>query len=564
MEGTYAVDKAVSATERGLMYDNTSNFSIGTDDHFYIWVRGATPGICDTQNNRGIHVAIGDDTSNFVKFHVAGSDTLPYGGSFPYAIRFLNTTLANKRTLVGTPGTTPSWIGAGLKTTGTSKGPNLGVDAARIGTGYDITGGTGVDDPGNFAGLFSNDSTTSEGVFTAVKAGYRLQGKLRFGSSTSECEFEDLGIVIVVRDTEHSLTDFNEILIENASTVFDLTACTFQGLGTNSPGRFEMVTVTADVNLTQCTFKDFGDILLGSGASCLACTFVNTDQITAKGADLTGSKVSGYEGTANTSVVIWNTATDPDGYLDEMEFIKGTVDTHAIEFGTTSPTTLTLRDQTFTSYSSSNNVNSSTFHIKRTTGTVTINHVGTTGNLSYRTDGATVIVQQNPVTFTVHVIDQATGSNISGARVHIEAGTTGPLPSQDSVTITRSGSTASVSHTAHGLSDGDEVFIEGANEKEYNGVYTITNVTTNAYDYTVTGTPATPATGTITSTAVIISGTTNASGLITDTRSLASDQDFTGRIRLSSTPPLYRTSRVNGTIDFENGLTYIVQMVKDE
>jgi hypothetical protein len=57
--------------------------------------------------------------------------------------------------------------------------------------------------------------------------------------------------------------------------------------------------------------------------------------------------------------------------------------------------------------------------------------------------------------------------------------------------------------------DGNLVFIEGANEAEYNGIKTISNVTTNAYDYTVSGSPATPATGTIIATAVLISNTTN-------------------------------------------------------
>ena len=75
MEGTLCVDKQITASEKGFLYDNVSNFSIGADDHFFIWIMGATPGLNDTRNNRGIVVCIGDDTSNFVKFHVDGSDT---------------------------------------------------------------------------------------------------------------------------------------------------------------------------------------------------------------------------------------------------------------------------------------------------------------------------------------------------------------------------------------------------------------------------------------------------------------------------------------------------------
>lgn len=67
--------------------------------------------------------------------------------------------------------------------------------------------------------------------------------------------------------------------------------------------------------------------------------------------------------------------------------------------------------------------------------------------------------------------------------------------------ITRSGTTATATFNGHGYAaDGlSKIKISGANETEYNGTFIITNVTTNTFDYTVTGTPATPATGTITS-----------------------------------------------------------------
>ncbi len=63
--------------------------------------------------------------------------------------------------------------------------------------------------------------------------------------------------------------------------------------------------------------------------------------------------------------------------------------------------------------------------------------------------------------------------------------------------ITRSGQTATATSTAHGYANGNSVLMSGANQTEYNGTFVISNVTTNTFDYTVTGTPATPATGTI-------------------------------------------------------------------
>lgn len=70
--------------------------------------------------------------------------------------------------------------------------------------------------------------------------------------------------------------------------------------------------------------------------------------------------------------------------------------------------------------------------------------------------------------------------------------------SSKSVTsITRSGSVATATVTAHGYADGDNVEIKGAGQTEYNGSYSIYNVDDNEFDYTITGTPTTPATGTI-------------------------------------------------------------------
>jgi len=70
--------------------------------------------------------------------------------------------------------------------------------------------------------------------------------------------------------------------------------------------------------------------------------------------------------------------------------------------------------------------------------------------------------------------------------------------------VTRTGSTATFTYaTAHGYAaDGlTKVLIAGADQAEYNGIFQISNVSTLSFDVTVTGTPATPATGTITTKA---------------------------------------------------------------
>ena len=71
--------------------------------------------------------------------------------------------------------------------------------------------------------------------------------------------------------------------------------------------------------------------------------------------------------------------------------------------------------------------------------------------------------------------------------------------------ITRSGTTATVTITGHGLATGDTIDIQGAGQSEYNGIKTITVATVDTFTYTVSGSPTTPATGTITATLAGIS-----------------------------------------------------------
>lgn len=61
--------------------------------------------------------------------------------------------------------------------------------------------------------------------------------------------------------------------------------------------------------------------------------------------------------------------------------------------------------------------------------------------------------------------------------------------------ITRMGSVATATLNAHGYAVGDKVVISGATQTEYNGTVTITAVTSNTFNYAVTGTPVSPATG---------------------------------------------------------------------
>ena len=71
-------------------------------------------------------------------------------------------------------------------------------------------------------------------------------------------------------------------------------------------------------------------------------------------------------------------------------------------------------------------------------------------------------------------------------------------------------------------------------------------------------------TGDITEGTVIIDGLlTNASGIVSDTRSYTANQSIVGRVRKSTSAPFYVTGAIAGTVDKDSGFSTTIQLVLD-
>lgn len=87
-----------------------------------------------------------------------------------------------------------------------------------------------------------------------------------------------------------------------------------------------------------------------------------------------------------------------------------------------------------------------------------------------------------------------TGSN--GIAYQSTAVATITATNQAISSLTRSGATVTATvATEHDLANGVEVVVSGANETEYNGTFAVTVTSALTFQYTIIGTPATPATG---------------------------------------------------------------------
>jgi hypothetical protein len=324
----------------------------------------------------------------------------------------------------------------------------------------------------------------------------------------------------------------------------------------------------ADMNLDACQFIDMGVFTFGGTLSeFLNCIWQGCGLITVDGGKLNGSSILNSTVAADASAVDWDVNVDPDGYLDDLTISEGANSHHAIEFGSTCPASLTIRGLDVGSdFNAANGQTNSTFYISDASGgnSYTINCVGCSGNMTYKSAGANVTIVSDPVTVKVTVTD-VDGELVSSARVHLRASDgTGPFPYQDSVTISNSGTTATVTHGSHGMATNDKVLISGAGYDANNGVHQITRNDDGEYEYTMGSSPGDGSvSGTIICTFVALEGLTVA-GVVSTSRVYSTDQPVTGWARKSSASPYYKTGPLSGAVDSTDGYNNTAVLTADE
>lgn len=572
-QGTASISAQVKTTEAGIYYTSASQDLTGRT-----WLCKVYSGKLAGLDGNGLLVRVGSGTGAYHQYNLFSASTYPFGGG--WQVVAINPNVSQWRTsTTGSPNLAAATYWAiRADYNANSRATNTAMDAIdHIPNGGGLTG-TGNTPGGSFDDFVTFDEGTSTNRYGVVQTRdgvLYVNSVLTIGSSATATTFTAANDVVVFTDGLVTTGACGlDLDIQNASSSLSITNCVFKGVGAltgsdDTRPDYLVVGTSGTCTITGTTFDGFRLVTYTSVVDALSCNYDNGLSIVAAGADMRGSSFSGCTGAADSSYLTWNVATDPDGLLDSSTFAKGTTDTHAIEFGTTSPTTMTLRGIAFgTGYSASNAQNSSTLYFARTTGTVTVNLIGCSGNISYKTAGATIVFVIDPVTTTVTARDAGTGSVIQNARVLLYASDgTGPLPYQKSVTsITRSGSTATVTSTAHGLVTNDYAIIEGADQSEYNGVFQITRLTDDTFTYTVSGTPVTPATGTITLTGVALYGLTNVSGVASASRSYSSSQPVTGWVRRATLADgtRYKQAPISGTVSNTTGFSTTAQLVRDE
>lgn len=575
VEGSNSIAGTGRANNEDMYYDDGGAAITAAGKVFRGWFNTVNTPYMGTLAGSNPYEMLISDGTNTVRQAMLGSDT--YEGGWVYAFQDMDlATTAN-----GWTGTTPTlanidrWGWTTGHDTTAKNVDNCWTDAYRYLDGYYFTGGT------------SGDKVTISDVFTADMGGatpkaygivqrsrgiYFATGTIQIGNGATTTWFEMDGDIVQFLDTLGDLSitaGLYEISATGSGCDCVITGSVIRGPATGDPTRvyYDFSDTNHALTFTNNLIVDAGTVQFASGQTATGNTFDDCGQITHAGADMDDCTIKNYEGTAGTAALVYNVNADPDGEMDGMTFEKGTAATHAIEFGSNTPSSVTLRNQTYTGYNASNGQNDSTFY-NNTGGALTINLDGASGNATYRNgSGASTTIASDPVTTTITVKDGVSLANIQNARVYMMASdATGDLPYQESVTITSSGTTATVAHTGHGMASGDFALIEGADQQNYNGCYEITVTGVDAYTYTMPGSATSPATGTITSTGGYFNSLTNASGQVTDSRSITNDQPLAGVARKSSAAddPKYKTGTLVGTVDNATGLSITTFLSRDQ
>lgn len=585
-QGTGSVAYSTSNTRTGLLYNmgSAQNFSSNT---FYFLVNCGIVGLLATKANGGLTIRFcGATITNWFEVRVAGSDNFPpsFSGGWTQFVVDIETARSAAVTNGWTNGTTPAtsaiqYVGITTVTGGTMPRmvDNTWVDQiARLpdgSAGIIIEGSNGGTTPWTWNNVLTAASITNK--WATCRAGdggaITLSTPVQMGiNDATNHEFEDTNKTLLWYNQEFLPNDFYALSGVFGSGTNSIVAGIKTGTGTAATGAQGWTIQSASggarwnldfddantdtIGLYGCSLINANDLQLDvAGVECINTLYIGC--VSATVSNSLQQRISVINAATADGVAFMITDDLADINNSSFEFSDG----HGIQL-TGAAGNYTLSNVTFTGYGA-NTSNDAALYVSAGTGTFNINvDNGTT----YRSGGATVNVVLSPVTTQVTVLNSS-GTPIQNARVYLYAANgTGDLPYQDSISITSSGTTATVTHTAHGLTTNDYIRITGANEFAYNGTFQVTVTGANTYTYTMQASTTSPATGTIIATGVVINALSNASGVASDTRTWNSAQPVTGWVRKSTSAPYYQEAPLTGTISTSAGLSLTVQMISDE
>jgi hypothetical protein len=404
----------------------------------------------------------------------------------------------------------------------------------------------------------------AHGIFRELSSGvYGCQGPLTFGATSTADGYLEASDEVIVFEARDLLDDKYSLTVAGDTTYvtsFVLTSCIIKSAAHGVVCTFTDSNIDT-LTIDSCTFANlkntisFTNTAAATGHDVTNTVFTGCGQIDPGDVTFTGNTI------ANTTDANGGLLIDADGTsnISGISFISDGTG-HAIYI--TAAGSYTLTDFTYSGYGATGTTNATIYNNSGGSVIVTVSG-GDTPTYYNGTSADTTIISG---TVTVQVTTKETDGDVIGdALVMVKASdATGPFPFEESISIARSGTVATVTHTGHGMATNDYVLIRNAADENFNIVAQITVSSVNAYTYSVTDTGATSDTA-ADATFVALYGTTNATtGILSTSRVYSSAQPVTGWSRKSSGSPYYKEGIINGTVSSTLGLAASAVMGLDE
>lgn len=315
------------------------------------------------------------------------------------------------------------------------------------------------------------------------------------------------------------------------------------------------LTVKASDTFSGVVFSTNDALSLGA-ATYTGCTFNNSGSVTILAT--TPFTNNNFGAPSGTTALITPSLSNVEG----CDFVSGGTG-HAIELTATG--TFDWDGNTYSGYGADGTTNAVLYNNSGGAVTVNVNSGDTPTVLNGSGASTTIVAGAVTVQVTATLKD---GTPVETARVYLKASDgTGPFPFEETVTsITRASTTATVTHTAHGLATDDKIVLKGITDKTEDN-YIVKQVTVtgvDAYTYPTTDSGSTNYTGTIKSTFVALNDVTNASGIASISRVYPTNQPVVGWTRKSSSAPYLQEGVLVGVVNSSTGFSGTAVMLSDQ
>lgn len=268
-----------------------------TDVHLYWWMRCDVFQFCELLNtgatSSGLMVKIESSASDYVTWHLAGSDT--WGGEWKAFVLDVNNT-ANKFATVGTLN-----LSAVTKISFLTDNSNSGtirivdntmLDAVRFGTGITTTG---LDFDLTDIALEDALPANKWGILRIDDDNIHCQGRITNGNGATVTTFNSTDEEIVFSDAlvSSTLYEFNIVGSGNTSV---LKGFSIKASG-NARFKFDASDATADITMSGSAMKKGASVLFASTSDIQTTVFNNCLQIEPSTGIFKFNSISNYVGT---------------------------------------------------------------------------------------------------------------------------------------------------------------------------------------------------------------------------------------------------------------------------